>query len=225
MKWLKITQFLLGKLQITVVEDQNWELTWTKERIWNHWVLHGKNSNFTGSFSWGCFMWHRLSWFLWCCFWSPYFARSIVDRVVKLVLFVSVTEADVSPAPTLRNSLLLFLLPPPLVLHNSLPNSFVTDVCWFSSVSPFAMFAKPINDCTISFGGILTIHDSREMHRQPAVFTVLANWLFGRFVSFSTLNFISKQVKIDSGKTLRGVESPRYEVSENNFRFDGSSIL
>ena len=33
----------------------------------------GKNSKFTGSFSRGCFMWHRLQWFLWCCFWSPYF--------------------------------------------------------------------------------------------------------------------------------------------------------
>ena len=32
-----------------------------------------KNSKFTGSFSWGCFMRHRLSWFLCCCFWSPYF--------------------------------------------------------------------------------------------------------------------------------------------------------
>ena len=33
----------------------------------------GKNRKSTGSFSWGCFMRHRLQWFLWRCFWSPYF--------------------------------------------------------------------------------------------------------------------------------------------------------
>ena len=37
--------------------------------------------------------------------------RFVVYRVAKLVLFVSVTEADDSPAPTLRGSLL-----PPLLL-------------------------------------------------------------------------------------------------------------
>ena len=37
-----------------------------------------------------------------------------------------------------------------------------------------------------------------------------------------TFNFISKQVKIESGKTQRGERSRRYEVSENNFRFDES---
>ena len=32
---------------------------------------------------------HRLAWFLWCCFWSPYFSivRLLVDCVAKLVLF------------------------------------------------------------------------------------------------------------------------------------------
>ena len=38
--------------------------------------------------------------------------RFVVYRVAKLVLFVSVTEADDSPAPTLRGSLLPPLLPP-----------------------------------------------------------------------------------------------------------------
>ena len=76
----------------------------------------------------------------------------VVDRVAKLVLFVSVAEADDSPAPTLRSSLLSPLLPLPLILGNSLPNSCVTDGCWFSSISHFAMFTKSINDCTISFG-------------------------------------------------------------------------
>ena len=79
-------------------------------------------------------------------------ARFVVDRVAKLVLFLSVAEANDSPAPTLRSSLLSPLLPPPLILGNSLPNSCVTDGCWFSSISHFAMFTKSISDCTISFG-------------------------------------------------------------------------
>ena len=77
--------------------------------------------------------------------------RFVVDRVAKLVLFVSVAEADDSPAPTLRSSLLSPLLPLPLILGNGLPNSCVTDGYWFSSISHFAMFIKSINDCTISF--------------------------------------------------------------------------
>ena len=74
-----------------------------------------------------------------------------VDRVAKLVLFVSVAEADDSPAPTLRNSLPSTLLPLPLVLDNSLPNSCVTDGCWFSYISHFAMFTKSITGCFIFF--------------------------------------------------------------------------
>ena len=76
----------------------------------------------------------------------------VVDRVAKLVLFLSVAEADDSPAPTLRSSLLSPLLPPPLILGNSLPNSSLTDACWVLSISNFAMFMKSINDCTIPFG-------------------------------------------------------------------------
>ena len=49
--------------------------------------------------------------------------------VAKLILFVSVAEADDSPAPTLRSSLLSFLLPLPLIPASSLPNSCVTDGC------------------------------------------------------------------------------------------------
>ena len=99
--------------------------------------------------------------------------RFMVDRVAKQVLFVSLAEADDSPAPTLKSSLLSPLLPTPLVLGNSFPNSCVTDGCWFSSIGPFTMFAKSIKDCTIR--GILTINDLRVMHWQLAVFTVLAN--------------------------------------------------
>ena len=77
--------------------------------------------------------------------------RFLVDRVAKLVLFVSVAEADDSPVPTLRSSLLSPLLPLPLILGNSLPNSCVTDGCWLSFISHFAMFTKSISDCTILF--------------------------------------------------------------------------
>ena len=110
-------------------------------------------SKFTGSFSWGCFMRHRLQWFLWCCFWSPIssIVRFVADRVAKLVLFLSVAEADDSPAPTLRSSLLSPLLPLPLILGNSLPNSCATDGCWFLSINHFALFIKSISNCTISF--------------------------------------------------------------------------
>ena len=78
--------------------------------------------------------------------------RFVVDRAAKLVFPVSVAETGYSPAPTLRSSLLSPLLPPPLMLGNSLPNSCVTIGCWFSSTSHFAMFTKSVNGCIISFG-------------------------------------------------------------------------
>ena len=53
----------------------------------------------------------------------------VVDRAAKLVLFVSVSEAVDSPASILRNYLLSPLLPSPLVMRNSLPNSCGTDGC------------------------------------------------------------------------------------------------
>ena len=78
--------------------------------------------------------------------------RFTVDRVAKLVLFESVAEADDSPAPTLRSSLLSPLLPSPLVLGSSLPNFCVKDSYWFSSIGPFTMYTKSIKDCTVSLG-------------------------------------------------------------------------
>ena len=74
----------------------------------------------------------------------------VVDRVTKL-LFVSAAEADDSPAPTLRSSLLSPLLPLPLIVGKSLPNSCVADGCWFSSISHFAIFTKSISNCNIFF--------------------------------------------------------------------------
>ena len=56
--------------------------------------------------------------------------RFVVDHVAKpVLLFVSFAEADDSPAPTLKSSLLSPLFPLPLILGNSLPNSCVTDGC------------------------------------------------------------------------------------------------
>ena len=81
----------------------------------------------------------------------------VVDRVAKLVLFVSVAEADDSPARTLRNSLLSPLLLPPLILWNSLLNSCVRDGCCFSFISHFVKFTKSLNDSTIFFGEFLLL--------------------------------------------------------------------
>ena len=78
--------------------------------------------------------------------------RFVIDPVAKLVLFVSVAEADDSPAPALKSSLRSPLLLLRLILGNSLPTSCVTDGCWFSSISHFAMFTKSINNCAIFFG-------------------------------------------------------------------------
>ena len=77
LEWLKITHFLFGKLQTTVVEDiklEKWYEPSNKSAITG--FCTGKNSKFTGSFSWGCFMFY--AWFLWCCFWSPFFFQSSV---------------------------------------------------------------------------------------------------------------------------------------------------
>ena len=60
---------------------------------------------------------------------DPHFlsvVRFVVDRVAKLVLFVSVAEADDSPAATLRSSLLSPLL----------SNSCVTDGFHTSAMLP-----------------------------------------------------------------------------------------
>ena len=86
---------------------------------------------------------------------DPYISSMVlfmVDCVAKLVLFVTLAEADDSQKPTLRSSVLSPLLPwEPLVQGNGFSNYCETDGCWFSSISPFAMFIKSINDCTISF--------------------------------------------------------------------------
>ena len=76
--------------------------------------------------------------------------RFVVDHVAKQVLFVSVAEADDSAAPTLRSSLLSPLPLLTLALGKSLPNSYVTDGCLFSSISHFVMFTKSISGYTFA---------------------------------------------------------------------------
>ena len=133
LKWLKKTYFLFGKLRTTVVEDQTWKMTWnTRERIITLLGVFPEvdlcDIDFSGFFD-VAFDPHISS-----------IVRFVVDRVAKLVLFVSVAEADYSPAPTLWSSLLSPLLPLPLILGNSLSISCVTDGCWFLPFSHFAMF-------------------------------------------------------------------------------------
>ena len=97
------------------------------------------------------YMRHRLPWFLWCCFWSPYLFNS---PFYGSRWFTRNNPKKLSP---------FTLLPPPLA------NSWVTDGCWFSSIDPFTMFAKSIKRLHYLFRGTLVIHDSRVMH--------YSNWL------------------------------------------------
>ena len=145
-------------LQSWKVKLEKWHEPSNKSAITGFHI--GKNSKFSGSFSWGCFMRHRLPWFLWCCFWFPYFfdcpfcgrpccKNSIISincwsrwfpntNPKKLTAFTSPTSISYFTSPT-------------SILGSSLPNSCVTDGYWFSSIIHFAMFSKSINDCTISF--------------------------------------------------------------------------
>ena len=118
-------------------------------------------------------------------------ARFVVHNVANLVFVSVVLEADDSLAPTLYISLLLPPLPPSLILWDSLPNFYWTDGCWFSSIIPFATFTKFINDFTISVWAfsVFIILFTRGIHRLPAVFTLLTNWLLDTFVPRVYLQF------------------------------------
>ena len=112
-------------------------------------------------------------------FWFPCFCnRPFCGRwCCKTSICISYCVGRCSTAPTLWSSLLSSFLPPALVLGNSFSNSYWTDGCWFSFISPFAMFAKSINDFTISFGtsSLFMILFIRGTHWPPAVFIVLTN--------------------------------------------------
>ena len=112
------------------------------------------------------------------------------------------------------------------MLGNSLSNSCWTDGCWFLSISPFAIFAKPINNVTIYVGGfsLFMIPITRGMHWPQAIFIVFRTYCLAGLCRVFTFNFISKSVKIKSWKILRGEKLLRYEGSEKNFLFDETTI-
>ena len=89
---------------------------------------------------------------------------------------------------------------------------------------PFCHVCQAYKRLHYLFWGVLTIHDSRVIHWQPAVLQSQQIDCLAGLCCLFTFNFIGNQVKIESGKTPRGEKSPRYEVSENYFRFDESSI-
>ena len=130
------------KLQSWKIKLEKWHETSNKSEITGFYT--GENSKITGSFPWGCFMRHTLQWFLWCCFWSPYFFnRPFCDRpCCKTIIICISCWSRWFTITNLRSSLLSPLLPLPLILGNSLRNSCVTDGCWFSSISHFVMFTK-----------------------------------------------------------------------------------
>ena len=140
------------KLWSWKIKLENWHEPSNKSEITGFYT--GKNSRFTGSFLEVLLCDRDFRGFFDVGF-DPHICsivRFVVDCVAKLLSFVSVAEADDSPAPNLRSSLFSPLLHPSLILGNSLPNFCVTDGYWFSSISPFAMCTKSINDCTIFFG-------------------------------------------------------------------------
>ena len=128
---------------------------------------------------------HRLQWFLWCCSWSPnFFNRPFCGRPCCKTRVICIScWSRWFTSTTLRSLLLSPLLPQPIILGNSLPNSCVTDGFWFSSISHFAKFTKSISDCTIFFDAF-SLFIILVMQWRPAVFIVLTNWLLDRFVSY-----------------------------------------
>ena len=96
-----------------------------------------------------------------------------------------------------------FTSPPSTSLGNSLPNSCVKDGCWFSSISPFVMFSKSINNSLSLFLG----HSHYFLFKSNAVATGCLCWLseyndcVAGLCCVFTFNFISKQPKMESRKT------------------------
>ena len=124
-------------------------------------------------------------------FWSSFFCNYAFCGRRCCKISICIREGDDSPTPTLWNFLFSPTFLPPLVLGNSLSNSCWINGYWLSSISPFTMFVKSINDFPISFGtfSLFMIPFKREMHWSSTVFTVFTNWLFGRFSSRVRLQF------------------------------------
>ena len=127
-------------------------------------------------------------------------------------------EADDSPAPTLWRSLLSL----PLLYWGTFEQMVAGR---FSSINHFDVLQiyKWLHNF---FWGIFTIHDSVYERDTLATGCLLCQRIdcLAGFCRVFTFNFIRKQVKIESWKAPRGEKSPKYEVSENNFRFDESIV-
>ena len=154
LKWLKRTHFLYGKTSKYSRGRSNLRNNMNQVPNLNSCFTWKRIANFLGVFPEVVLCDIDFRGFFDVAF-DPHISsiiRFVVDRIVKLILFVLVAAADDSPALTLRSSLLSPLLPPLIILGKNLPNYCVTDDCWFSFISPFPMLTKSINDCTISFG-------------------------------------------------------------------------
>ena len=114
-------------------------------------------------------------------FWSPYSCNFPFcgRRCCKTSICISCCSSRWFTC-TKPIKLSTFTFPP-----STFSNSCWTDGYWFSSISPFAMFTKFINDFTIPFGAfsLFMIPFTWRMHWPPAVFTVLTKLMFGRLVS------------------------------------------
>ena len=141
-------------------------------------------------------------------FWIPFFCNCQFCGV----LVSAVVEAEDLAQPSLWSSLLW-----PPYLHLLYWGTVEKMVVGFFSTFPY--FFGPFS--------LYMILLAKEIHWPLAFFIVLTKWFLGRFVSdvCVTFNFISKQVKTVSEKTPSSHKPPRYEISENNFRFDYKSVL
>ena len=138
-----------------------------------------KNSKFSGRCSWGCFMRHRYPWFLWCCFWSPYFFNHrLCGRPCCRPGIICISH--------LSSLLLLHRRTVFLILVKQMVVDF--------HPSAFCHVHQIYKRLHYLFRSILTIHGSRAMHWQPAVFTALANWLL------AGLSRVNKQAIAESGE-------------------------
>ena len=100
-----------------------------------------------------CFTWKKIANFhgVSTSFWSPYFwNRAFCGiRCCKTSTCINCCRSRWFSC-TSPMKLSAFTCPlPPLVLGNNISNYCETDGCWFSFISPFAMFTKSINDFII----------------------------------------------------------------------------
>ena len=119
-------------------------------------VKNLKSLGFTWKSFWGCFMRHKLPGFPWCCFWSPYFFnRSICGRPWKKLLKIIICIRCWSSWFNSTNPKKLPAFTSPLSTScTGEQSSYFLRNRWLLVFihQPFCHIAKPINNCTISFG-------------------------------------------------------------------------